>query len=188
MERGRRRAHPARRLFGQAPQTGVPFYGAAPLHPGGGVQRVRGAAGKALRLFARHPRPRGDPCRHRRRRRGDGSGMLRAGGIVHLLFGAVLFFLRHRRQQRQPRAVQAALPQAVFHRPQRLRLSRLPPLPCGPLYGGRRRKAAARGRVFFEDRRPHALGRLCGGGGALLPRHFGRKRGRAQPFGSAQGL
>ena len=43
------------------------------------------------------------------------------GGAVYLFFGTVLFFLLCGREQRQPRAVQTALPQEVFLRPSRLR-------------------------------------------------------------------
>ena len=80
--------------------------------------------------------------------------------------------------------MQTALPQAVLHRPQRLRGACLCALSVRSQRWRARQRAASSGRHLAEDRGPDAAGGVRLGGGRLLPCHSGRG-GEKRAFGGA---
>ena len=83
------------------------------------------------------------------------------------------------RGQRQPRKVQTALPQEVFHRPQRVRNARLCALARGSVRGGEDLRAFERGSLFVQDRGKNAAERICRRRGELLQNAHQRRKRRA---------
>ena len=170
---GGRPPHPGY-FLGEGAQKAVSFHDAASFDAGGLLQRVRRGACQRVRLFARCACAGDADRRHCRHLLSHRDGGVRAGGALLLLFGAVLFFLLRGQQQRQPRQMQTALPQIVFHRQSGLRRARL----CALFVRSQRRRARQRapssGRHLVENRGQDAAGGVRLGGGRLLPRHFGR--------------